>query len=64
MCTKLDIPITYIVYWYNTLYQVEPVVWTSITTSRIVIRLVHATGKTLDLLHSLVPTHYVCNKFI
>ena len=27
------IPITYIVWWYNTLYQVESVVWTSITTS-------------------------------
>ena len=42
-------PITYIVWWYTTLYQVEPVVWTSITTSRdrrVVMRLVHATGKT------------------
>ena len=39
------IPITYIVWWYKTLYQVEPVVWTSITR-RVVIRLVHATGKT------------------
>jgi hypothetical protein len=28
------IPITYIVWWYNTLYQIEPVVWTSIITSR------------------------------
>jgi len=28
------------------LYQVEPVVWTSITTSRVVMRLVHATCKT------------------
>jgi hypothetical protein len=28
-----DIPITYIVWWYKTLYQVESVVWTSITTS-------------------------------
>jgi general stress protein CsbA len=33
--------------WYKTLYQVEPVVWTNITTSRwVVMRLVHATGKT------------------
>jgi hypothetical protein len=28
-----EIPITYIVWWYKTLYQVQPVVWTSITTS-------------------------------
>jgi hypothetical protein len=28
-----DIPIVNIVCWYNTLYQVEPVVWASITTS-------------------------------
>jgi hypothetical protein len=28
------IPITYTVCWYTTLYQVEPVVWVSITTSR------------------------------
>jgi hypothetical protein len=34
--------------WYKTLYQVELVVWTSITTSRdkVVMRLVHTTGKT------------------
>jgi len=30
---KKYIPITYIVWWYKTLYQVEPVMWTSITTS-------------------------------
>jgi len=30
----LDKLITYIVCWYKTLYQVESVVWTSITTSR------------------------------
>jgi hypothetical protein len=28
------IPITCIVWWYKTLYQVEPVVWTSIIMSR------------------------------
>ena len=36
-------------WWYKTLYQVEPVVWTSITTSHdidVVMQLVHATGKT------------------
>jgi hypothetical protein len=38
--------ITYIVWWYKTLYQVEPVVWTKIITRRVVMRLVHATGKT------------------
>ena len=41
---------TYIVCWYKTLYQVEPVVWTSITTSHdsdgFVMRLIHATSKT------------------
>ena len=50
--------------WYKILYQVEPVVWTSITESRkgrVVMRFVHTTGKTW---YSLVPTHYVCNKFI
>jgi hypothetical protein len=30
----IKISITYIVYWYKTLYQVEPVLWTSITTGR------------------------------
>jgi hypothetical protein len=38
--------ITYIVWWYKTLYQVEPVVWTKIITRRVVMRLAHATGKT------------------
>ena len=51
--------------WYKTLFQVEPVVWTSITTSsrQVVIRLVHSTGKTWykDLYQHV---HYVCNKFI
>ena len=28
------IPITYILWWCKTLYQVEPVVWTSITTGK------------------------------
>ena len=40
---------TYIVWLCKTLYQVEPVVWTSITTSRdsrVVMPLVHTTGKT------------------
>ena len=32
--SAIYIPITYIVWWYKTLYQVESVVWTSITTSR------------------------------
>ena len=32
-------------WWYKTLYQVESVVWTSITTNR-VMQLVHATDKT------------------
>jgi hypothetical protein len=32
--SAIYIPITYIVWWYNTLYQAESVVWTSITTSR------------------------------
>ena len=34
MVIRKYIPITYIVWWYKTLYQVEYVVWTSITTSR------------------------------
>ena len=40
---------TYIVWFCKTLYQVESVVWTSITTSRdsrVVMRLAHTTGKT------------------
>ena len=42
------IPNTYKMCWHKTLYHVEHVVWTSVTTSRdsekVVMRLVHATG--------------------
>jgi len=33
-CNQMINTITYIVWWYKIFYQVEPVVWTSITTSR------------------------------
>ena len=49
--------ITYIVWWYNTLYQVEPVVWTSITTSCDAVSL----RNRQDLIQSLVQTQYGCN---
>jgi hypothetical protein len=41
----LDKLITYIVCWYKTLYQVLPVAWTNLITTRRVI-LVHTTGST------------------
>jgi hypothetical protein len=50
----------YIVWWYKTLYQVESVVWTSITTSCDAV----SSCNRQDLIHSLVPPHYVCNKLI
>jgi hypothetical protein len=46
--------------WYKMLYQVEPVVWTSFTTSCDAVK----SHNRQDLIQSLVPSHYVCNKFI
>jgi len=43
-CTQY-IPITYIVCWYKTLYQVEPSV-REIVSRRVVMWLVHVTSKT------------------
>ena len=56
----LDKLITYIVCWYKTLYQVLPVAW----TNRITTRSDPASHNRLDLIQSLVPTHYVCNGYI
>ena len=50
----------YIVWWYKILYQVESVVWTSITTSCDAV----SSCNRQDPIHSLVPPHYVCNKLI
>jgi hypothetical protein len=52
----LDKLITYIVCWYRTLYQVLPV---AITT-----RSDTGSHNRLDLIHNLVPPHYVCNGYI
>ena len=78
----LDKLIAYIMCWYQTLYQVEPVVWTNRITTRFCIRwslsceltasqlVVTATRSDtdsqdrLDLIQSIVPTHYTCNGYV
>jgi hypothetical protein len=50
----LDKLITYIVWWYKTLYQVLPIATRSDTGSH----------NRLNLIQSLVPPHYVCNRYI
>jgi hypothetical protein len=55
----LDKLITYIVCWYNTLYQVLSVVWTNRITTRRDVILVHTTGSTW---YSLVPPH--CHGYV
>jgi hypothetical protein len=57
----LDKLITYIVCWYNTVYQVLPVVWTNHITTR---RSDTGSHNRLDLIQSLVPPHYVCNGYL
>ena len=52
----LDKLITYIVWWYKTVYQVLSVAWTNPIATR------SDTGShnRFDMIHSLVPPHYVC----
>jgi hypothetical protein len=48
----LDKLITYIVWWYKTVYHVLSVAWTN--------RITAGSHNRLDLIQSLVPPHYVC----
>ena len=61
------IPITYIVWWYTTLYQVEHVVWTRPGSLRVAIATscdAVSSRNRQDLMQSLVPPHYVCNGYL
>jgi hypothetical protein len=62
----LDKFITYMVCWYKTLYQDLPVAWTITASQVVAIATRSDTGShnRLDLIQSLVPTHYVCNGYI
>jgi hypothetical protein len=51
----------HIVCWYKTVYQVLSIVWTNRT---IATRSDTGTHNRLDLIQSLVPTHYVCNGYL
>ena len=61
----LDKLIPYIVCWYKTLYQVLPVARTNRITF-VAVATLSDTGShnRLDLIQSLVPTHYVCNMIV
>jgi hypothetical protein len=48
--------------WYKTLYQVLPVGWTNRITT-LATRSNTGSHNRLDLIQSLVPTHYVCNGY-
>ena len=54
--------ITYIICWYTSLYQVLPIAW----TNHITIATRNDTGShnRLDLIQSLVPTHYSYNGYV
>jgi len=56
----LDKLITYIIFWYKTLYQVLPVTLTNYITTR----RYSGSHNRLDLIQSLVPPHYVCNGYV
>jgi hypothetical protein len=61
----LDKLIPYIVCWYKTLYQVLPVARDNhITLVTIATRSDTGSHNRLDLIQSLVPTHYVCNTIV
>jgi hypothetical protein len=53
----LDKLITYIVWWYKTVYQVLSVAWTNRISDA-------GSHNRLDLIQSLVPPHYVCNGYL
>ena len=53
----LDKLITYIVWWYKTVYQVLSVAWTNRISDA-------GSHNRLDLIQSLVPLHYVCNGYL
>ena len=56
----LDKLITYIVWWYKTVYQVL----SDAQLVAIATRSDTDSQNRLDLIHSLVPPHYVCNGYI
>ena len=61
----LDKLIPYIVCWYKTLCQVLPVARANhITLVAIATRSDTGSHNRLDLIQSLVPTHYVCNTIV
>ena len=61
----LDKLITYIVWWYKTVYQVLSVAWTNPSQLvAIVTRSDTGSHNRLDLIQSLAPPHYVWNGYI
>jgi hypothetical protein len=60
----LDKLIPYIVCWCKTLYQTLPVAGTNRITLTIATRSDTGSHNRLDLIQSLVPTHYVCNTIV
>ena len=56
----LDKRLTYIVWWYKTVYHVLSVAWTNRITTR------NDTGShnRLDLIQIIVPPHYECNGYL